>query len=71
MSLTVLGMVLNRKYPYQCKASILCLPSGIQGACEVHHFATGSVPRCVVPADREHKTAWPLKNDAFTHLSGH
>lgn len=31
MSLTVLGMVLNRKCPYHCKASPLCPPLGIEG----------------------------------------
>lgn len=60
MSLTVLGMVLNSKCPYHCKASLLCLPLGIKGACGVHHSAAGSVPRCVVPADREGRNVWPF-----------
>lgn len=63
MSLTVLGMVLNRKCPYHCKASLLCLPLGMEGTLEEQHFAAGSVPRCVVPADRGHRSAWPLEKD--------
>ena len=57
MSLTVLGVVLDRKCPYHCRVSLLCLPLRIKGTREIDHFAAGSVPRCMVPAGREHSCA--------------
>lgn len=69
MSLTVLGVVLDRKCPYHCRVSLLCLPLRIKGTCEIDHFAASGIRRCMVPAGREHSSAWPLTKDASTHLA--